>query len=171
MSRGLPRGGTRAAALAQPDPTPRTLPPICSRHSLNARPSVHPARWASAARCVLRACCSGAIRPQASHPLQHDHRAGGWGDNKWEVTYTQGSRTQTEAFDGVLVCTGRHGGGGFIPQFKNQDQFRGQIMHSSQYKVRRRRPAPPPHPRMSRRRTWLCLNGHRPVARCPVLPA
>ena len=45
------------------------------------------------------------------------------GDNKWEVTYSdsEGGST-TEVFDCVLVCTGRHGGGGYIPQLENQDK-------------------------------------------------
>lgn len=58
----------------------------------------------------------------------------------WEVHYTYtdpatGEKTDSmEIFDCVLVCSGRHGGGGFIPQYPNQEKFKGPIMHSSQYK-------------------------------------
>ena len=58
----------------------------------------------------------------------------------WEVHYTHtdpqtGEKTDSmEIFDCVLVCSGRHGGGGFIPQYPNQEKFKGPIMHSSQYK-------------------------------------
>jgi hypothetical protein len=62
------------------------------------------------------------------------------GCNKWVVKTTTtdpatGASTESEElFDGVLVCTGRHGGGGFIPKYPNQDLFKGEIMHSSKFK-------------------------------------
>ena len=62
------------------------------------------------------------------------------GENTWLVRYTRtdpetGEQTEhEESFDGVLVCSGRHGGGGFIPKYPNQDKFKGKIMHSSKYK-------------------------------------
>ena len=53
----------------------------------------------------------------------------------YSATTAEGETTETtETFDYVLVATGRHGGGGFIPQLENQEHFKGQIMHSSQYK-------------------------------------
>jgi dimethylaniline monooxygenase (N-oxide forming) len=60
--------------------------------------------------------------------------------NKWVVHYkttdlaTGTSTEHVELFDGVLVCTGRHGGGGFIPKYPNQELFKGAVMHSSKYK-------------------------------------
>ena len=56
----------------------------------------------------------------------------------WEVHYTRtdpetgATEEMMEVFDCVLVCSGRHGGGGFIPQYRNQELFKGPIMHSSQ---------------------------------------
>jgi dimethylaniline monooxygenase (N-oxide forming) len=62
-------------------------------------------------------------------------------DNKWEVTmsttHENGEvRTTVEEFDGVMVCTGRHGGGGFIPRIEGLDKFAEKhfVCHSSMYK-------------------------------------
>ena len=69
-----------------------------------------------------------------------DGDSSSFGANKWEVHYsledelTQEVTQHVEVFEGVLVCTGRHGGGGFMPEFPNQDKFKGPIMHSSKYK-------------------------------------
>jgi len=65
---------------------------------------------------------------------------GKFGGNKWKVKYLLrdpsivAQTPHTELFDGVLICSGRHGGGGFMPSFKNQGNFKGKIIHSSQYK-------------------------------------
>jgi dimethylaniline monooxygenase (N-oxide forming) len=62
------------------------------------------------------------------------------GTNKWKVCSACkhpsgiGTVIAEDIFDGVMVCTGRHGGGGFIPDFPGLDQFRGFTCHSSQYK-------------------------------------
>ena len=37
-------------------------------------------------------------------------------------------------FDAVIVATGRHGGGAYIPSFWNISAYKGQIIHSSKYK-------------------------------------
>ena len=39
-----------------------------------------------------------------------------------------------EIFDGVLVCTGRHGHGGWIPPFPGLKDFKKPYVHSSKYK-------------------------------------
>jgi hypothetical protein len=49
----------------------------------------------------------------------------------WSVETTDGDLYE---FDAVIVATGRHGGGAYIPSFKNINQFQGQIIHSSKYK-------------------------------------
>jgi dimethylaniline monooxygenase (N-oxide forming) len=64
-------------------------------------------------------------------------------DNKWQVTTStidplSGDTVSTtvEEFDGVMVCSGRHGGGGFIPQIEGLDKFSQNhfVCHSSMYK-------------------------------------
>eukprot|EP00943_MAST-04B_sp_MAST-4B-sp1_P008642 g8642.t1 len=49
----------------------------------------------------------------------------------WSVETADGNLYE---FDAVIVATGRHGGGAYIPSFKNMNQFQGQIIHSSKYK-------------------------------------
>ena len=58
----------------------------------------------------------------------------------WAVTVRQkepGTGRETvsiEEFDAVMVCSGRHGGGAYIPDFKGLNDFQGQVLHSSKYK-------------------------------------
>eukprot|EP01065_Artemidia_motanka_P053441 TRINITY_DN9910_c0_g2_i1.p1 TRINITY_DN9910_c0_g2~~TRINITY_DN9910_c0_g2_i1.p1 ORF type:complete len:757 (+),score=124.91 TRINITY_DN9910_c0_g2_i1:206-2272(+) len=56
------------------------------------------------------------------------------GRNRWAVTTERAGKQETHIFDGVMVCTGRHGGGGYVPKFPGLDRYRGQWLHSSQYK-------------------------------------
>ena len=57
-----------------------------------------------------------------------EHETQSLGEHKWEVHFrlTDPTTAQVtehmELFDAVLVCTGRHGGGGFVPQYPNQDE-------------------------------------------------
>ena len=57
-------------------------------------------------------------------------------EHKWEVTYFDeiSNERRTEIFDGVAVCTGRHGGGGFTPDFEGLENYKGFTTHSSKYK-------------------------------------
>jgi dimethylaniline monooxygenase (N-oxide forming) len=58
----------------------------------------------------------------------------------WTVTveYTDPASGKSyvapEEFDAILVCTGRHGGGAYIPSFKGMSTFQGTVLHSSKYK-------------------------------------
>ena len=49
----------------------------------------------------------------------------------WKVETSDGTISY---FDAVIVATGRHGGGAYIPSFKDMNLYRGQIIHSSKYK-------------------------------------
>jgi dimethylaniline monooxygenase (N-oxide forming) len=54
---------------------------------------------------------------------------------KWKVTAKNLNIEEeiTEVFDGVMVCTGHHVQP-LIPEFKDQDKYRGKIMHTHSYK-------------------------------------
>lgn len=57
----------------------------------------------------------------------------------WEVTSTESPAggapvTRKEVFDGVIVCTGRHGRSGYVPRLPGLEATRVQWMHSSRYK-------------------------------------
>lgn len=69
------------------------------------------------------------------------HSTNSEGNATWSLTWdTVNPRTgavrstSTDVFDGVLVCTGRHGGGGYVPAFKGLEKFKGQAFHSNRYK-------------------------------------
>jgi len=55
---------------------------------------------------------------------------------KWTSTdpLTHEKLEGEDIFDGVLVCTGRHGHGGWIPPFPGLNKFSKPYIHSSQYK-------------------------------------
>ena len=52
----------------------------------------------------------------------------------WLVTSTTATTTKEEHFDAVIVATGRHGGGAYVPAIPGMDSFRGEVLHSSRYK-------------------------------------
>ncbi|XP_070532004.1 flavin-containing monooxygenase 5-like [Ptychodera flava] len=54
---------------------------------------------------------------------------------KWDVSYTDKEKgtSNTETFDGVLVCTGHHVDPN-VPTFPGQDDFQGRIIHTHDYK-------------------------------------
>eukprot|EP01125_Pyxidicula_operculata_P012607 TRINITY_DN4144_c0_g3_i1.p1 TRINITY_DN4144_c0_g3~~TRINITY_DN4144_c0_g3_i1.p1 ORF type:complete len:683 (+),score=143.53 TRINITY_DN4144_c0_g3_i1:46-2094(+) len=62
------------------------------------------------------------------------------GNYTWTVTVTTTDpktaqkTSKSMEFNGVLVCTGRHGGGAYEPDFPGLKDFKGLKMHSSQYK-------------------------------------
>ena len=57
-------------------------------------------------------------------------------DGRWSVTTrkTKGSGdAATEIFDRVMVCVGIHGNSN-MPSFEGQDEFKGQLIHSTKYR-------------------------------------
>eukprot|EP01094_Clydonella_sp_ATCC50884_P008228 TRINITY_DN17568_c0_g1_i1.p2 TRINITY_DN17568_c0_g1~~TRINITY_DN17568_c0_g1_i1.p2 ORF type:complete len:145 (-),score=24.10 TRINITY_DN17568_c0_g1_i1:46-480(-) len=65
-------------------------------------------------------------------PLEYSN--GHW---RWKVRYKDHAscgEERDETFDGVMVCTGRHGGGGYVPTFRGLHSFKGTAIHSSRYK-------------------------------------
>ncbi len=57
-------------------------------------------------------------------------------NSRWEVRSTDASsgRELVDIFDGVCICTGRHGTSGFVPHFTGMDHSSVRTMHSSRYK-------------------------------------
>ena len=60
--------------------------------------------------------------------------------SRWDVSYrytdpeTKQEVEKTELFDAVIVATGRHGGGAYIPAFEGLDETDVEVIHSSKYK-------------------------------------
>lgn len=59
---------------------------------------------------------------------------------RWDITYkyvdseTNNVVENTEMFDAVIVATGRHGGGAYIPSFQGIEDTEVEVIHSSKYK-------------------------------------
>lgn len=55
---------------------------------------------------------------------------------KWTVTVRNldTNETKSEDFNSVMICTGHHGTP-LWPSFKNQQKFKGKILHAHSYKV------------------------------------
>src|SRR5689334_11344083 len=54
-------------------------------------------------------------------------------DGQWSVRVRAGETTQTDVFDGVVVCAGRNHSP-FLPEFPGAERFGGSISHSSGYR-------------------------------------
>jgi len=58
------------------------------------------------------------------------------GGGRWSVTIRNkkdSSDTATEIFDAVMVCVGIHSNRN-MPRFKGQDEFKGELIHSVNYR-------------------------------------
>ena len=57
------------------------------------------------------------------------------GEHSWRLISRGADGVETEEdFDGVMVCTGRHGGGAWVPAIAGLDTTKVKHMHSSMYK-------------------------------------
>ena len=53
---------------------------------------------------------------------------------KWEVSFKQGNETTSESFDLVVVCIGLYSNKPSVPEFPNQEEFGGEVIHNSRLK-------------------------------------